>query len=119
MKQIIIYYLKKLDFTKYQLRIQIVLTGILGGAFSAALGWMAAWGLIPGLDIATVSSGAAGAIAAALSGVVVAIANALVVRVIAILNAAGELPQVEKVLLKTDEAAMDVPSEKVVGPSGQ
>lgn len=92
------------------LQFQVVLTALLTAAIAGLLSWLASWGLLPGLDINTVSSGLASAIATFVVGAGAAWFQGWLIRQQKIINAAADSPAVEKVVVndpKVEAAAPD------------
>jgi hypothetical protein len=95
------------------LQVQVVLTAILTALIAGGLSWLASWGLLPGLDIDTVSSGLASAIATFIVGLVAAWVQAFMVKQQAIINAAAKMPAVEKIVVN-DPKVWDASPDNVV-----
>lgn len=95
------------------LQLQMVLTALLTSFITGMLTFLASWGLLPGLDIKTVSSGLASALAVALVAAGSGWVSAYLTKSKSIINAAAEQPTVSKIV--TDAAtATAAPSTKVV-----
>lgn len=95
-----------------QLQLQLVLTALLTALITGGLNYLAAWGLLPGLDIGTVSSGLASVIATTLAMSIAGAVAAWQTRTNAVLRAAGQVPGVEKIV--APDIADKTPVDKVV-----
>lgn len=98
-----------------KLSIQNALAGVIAAPIGVAVGFAAAWGLLPGLDQAEITSGLATTIAGAFVTVGVALFNAWMARASQVVAGAESLDTVKKVQVKDQELA-DSLGPKVKGP---
>lgn len=95
------------------LQLQMVLTALLTSLITGGLTYLASWGLLPGLDIATVSSGLASAIAIGIVGLVSSAVTAYLTKSNAVIAAAADQPAVQKIVADPDTAKA-IPRDNVV-----
>lgn len=103
------------------LRIQQLVTTIIATQIATWLGWLAAWGWVPGLGSAEVSL-LAGAIASVVATVMFAVFQLIWFKIEMFVAYVGSLADDPKspvagVVMKTDAAAEVFPQDKVVGPT--
>ncbi len=95
------------------LQIQVVLTALLTSFLTGIFTYLAAWGLLPGLDVGSVSSALASGIATAIIAAGSAWYAGYITKKSSVISAAAAQPEVCKIV--TDKATADAaPSTKVV-----
>lgn len=96
------------------LQFRNIIAVILGTWIAGTLGWLAAWGLLPGLDIQQVSSELAGLIATIIITSVSAAVTAYLNRSKAVISDVAAKPEVTEIIVTDKNLAEAIPSEKVV-----
>lgn len=91
------------------LHIQVILAMILTSLIQGLLTYLATWGLLPGLDIQSVSSGLAAALSTAIVTALSAAWAGWLVRKQKIVNAAADLPEVKKIVVDDAKVANAAP----------
>lgn len=95
-----------------QIQLQVILTALLTALLTGGLNYLAAWGLLPGLDVTVVSSGLASILATSLAMTIAGAVAAFQTRTNALLQAAANVPGVEKIVAPS--IAESTPVTKVV-----
>lgn len=103
------------------MRVQLFLAGIVTAQLASWLGYLAAWGNIPGLGAPELNL-IASAIASVVSSLLAAILMLVLARVNRFINYVAHLAEeegssVKGVVMRTDAEAMQIESPKAVGPS--